>query len=214
MDMEELQYHLNFNHIGNAPMLVKIGAVVFLCIAILATGLWFDTRVQLASLDTIKAKEITLMSEFKIKANQAAKLDLYKEQLAEMNVTFGALLRQLPEKTDVESLIVDVSQTALANGLEVKKFQPSEEIKKGFYAELPIALHVTGAFHDLASFISGVAALPRIVTIHNMKLVRINKDKVNKDKTGKTGAASPDPVQKLKMISTAKTYRYLAVEDQ
>jgi len=208
MDMEELQHHLDFNNIGNAPTPVKIGAIVGLCLLILAGGLWFDTKAQLETLDTIKAKEITLLSEFKIKANQASKLDLYKEQLAEMKATFGALLRQLPEKTDVESLIVDVSQTALANGLEVKKFQPSAEVKKGFYAELPISLQVTGTFHELASFISGVAALPRIVTIHNMRLTPVEK---TKDEKGNNSSPS---IQKLKMTSTAKTYRYLAEDDQ
>ncbi len=206
MDMEELQHHLDFKNIGNAPAPVKIGAIITLCVLILAGGLWFDTKVQLETLDTIKAKEITLLSEFKIKANQAAKLDLYKEQLAEIKTTFGALLRQLPEKTDVESLIVDVSQTALANGLEVKKFQPSSEIKKGFYAELPIALQVTGTFHELAKFISGVAALPRIVTIHNMTLIPLKADEKN--------SSSSSGKQKLKMTSTAKTYRYLAEDDQ
>lgn len=209
MDMEELQHHLDFNNIGNAPMPVKVGAIITLCVAILAAGLWFDTKVQLETLDKIKAKENTLLSEFKIKANQAAKLDLYKEQLTEMKATFGALLRQLPEKTEVESLIVDVSQTALANGLEVKKFQPSNEIKKGFYAELPIALEVTGTYHELATFISGVAALPRIVTIHNMKLLPNERSKDDE----KASPSSP-AVQKLKMTSTAKTYRYLAEEDQ
>lgn len=208
MDMEELQHHLDFNNIGNAPAPVKIGAIVTLCIAILAAGLWFDTKSQLESLEIIKAEEKTLLAEFKIKANQAAKLNLYKEQLAEMKATFGALLRQLPEKTDVESLIVDVSQTALANGLEVKKFQPSSEIKKSFYAELPIALQVTGTFHELATFISGVAALPRIVTIHNMQLVPVAKKKGDDD------FSSPRSGQKLKMTSTAKTYRYLAEDDQ
>lgn len=203
MDMEELQHHLDFNNIGNAPAPVKIGAIITLCIVILATGLWFDTKSQLESLEKIKAKETTLFSEFKIKADQAAKLDLYKEQLAEMKATFGALLRQLPEKTDVESLIIDVSQTALANGLEVKKFQPSSEIKKGFYAELPISLQVTGSFHELATFISGVAALPRIVTIHDMQLLPVDDKDVNNLSK-----------QKLKMISTAKTYRYLAEDDQ
>lgn len=206
MDMEDLQHHLDPNNIGNAPTPVKIGAIITLCVLILAAGLWFDTKSQLETLDKIKAKEITLISEFKIKANQAAKLDLYKEQLAEMKATFGALLRQLPEKTDVESLIVDVSQTALANGLEVKKFQPSAEVKKGFYAELPISLQVTGTFHELATFISGVAALPRIVTIHNMKLIPLDKEDIkNSNSSGK---------QKLKMTSTAKTYRYLAEDDQ
>lgn len=203
MDMEELQHHLDFNNIGNAPIAVKIGAVIALFSIIIGLGLWLDTRVQLETLDTIKAKEVTLVSEFQVKADQAAKLELYKEQLAEMKATFGALLRQLPEKTDVETLIVDVSQTALASGLEVKKFQPSTEEIKGFYAELPIALQVTGTFHQLATFISGVAALPRIVTIHDMQLVPVKKD-----------ADDSSLSQKIKMTSTAKTYRYLAENDQ
>ncbi len=209
MDMEELRHHLDFNNIGNAPTPVKFGAIISLCTLILAGGLWLDTKNQLKTLDEVKAKEITLISEFKIKANQAAKLDLYKEQLAEMKATFGALLRQLPEKTDVESLIVDISQTALANGLEVKKFKPSQEIKKGFYAELPISLQVTGTYHELALFISGVAALPRIVTIHNMKLQPVKNKKGNN-----TNNAQAPSIQKLKMTSTAKTYRYLAEGEQ
>jgi len=119
-----------------------------------------------------------------------------------MQASFQAILRQLPEKTDVESLLVDISQTALANGLEIKKFKPSDEIKKGFYAELPIELEVSGKFHDLASFISGVAALPRIVTLHNIKLER---------KEPKKG--EPDD-GKLVMKATAKTYRYLKEDEQ
>lgn len=204
MDMEELQYHLDFNNIGNAPIAVKAGVVIVLCVAIIAAGLWFDTKVQYERLEKIKAKETTLLNEFRTKADQAAKLSLYKEQLDEMNETFGALLRQLPEKTDVESLIIDVSQTALASGLEVKKFQPSVEQTKGFYAELPIALQVTGTFHQLATFISGVAALPRIVTIHNLSLIPEKKE------AGDTSVGQ----QKLKMISTAKTYRYLTEDDE
>ncbi len=116
-----------------------------------------------------------------------------------MEASFGALLRQLPETTEVESLLVDVSQTGLAAGLEVKKFKPSAEEKKGFYAELPIALEVSGSYHQLATFISGIAALPRIVTISDMKLEPFEKE----DLSGK-----------LKMAATAKTYRYLQEDEQ
>ena len=118
-----------------------------------------------------------------------------------MEASFGALLRQLPETTEVESLLVDVSQTGLAAGLEVKKFRPSDEEKKGFYAELPITLEVTGSFHQLATFISGIAALPRIVTISEMKLAPFNKKKDPND-------------GKLNMAATAKTYRYLQEDEQ
>lgn len=200
MNFEELQHHMEPDNIGNAPLSVKAGVFAFLFIAIIAAGIYFDTQNQLTLLERHEKKEFELKEEFKVKASQAAKLELYKEQLAEMEASFGALLRQLPETTEVESLLVDVSQTGLAAGLEVKKFQPSAEEKKGFYAELPITLEVSGSFHQLATFISGIAALPRIVTISEMKLELFNKD----DRDG----------GKLQMSATAKTYRYLQEDEQ
>ena len=203
MNFEELQNHLEPDNIGSAPLSVRLGVIFTLCAMIIGAGLWFDTQKQLQQLENHEKKEIELKEVFKIKASQAAKLELYKEQLAEMNATFGALLRQLPEKTDVESLLVDVSQTGLASGLEVQKFKPSVEEKKGFYAELPITLEVLGSFHQMATFISGIAALPRIVTISDMKLEPVKKD-----------ANDDDSSDKLKMSATAKTYRYLQEDDQ
>jgi len=204
MNFEELQNHLEPENIGSAPLSVRLGVILTLCIIIIGAGLWFDTQNQLIELENHQVKEFELKEEFKLKAGQAAKLELYKEQLAEMNATFGALLRQLQEKTDVESLLVDVSQTGLASGLEVNKFKPSAEEKKGFYAELPIKLEVIGSFHEMATFISGIAALPRIVTISDMKLEPEKKD--SKD------AASTDG--RLQMSATAKTYRYLQEDEQ
>ena len=203
MNLEDLQHHLEPDNIGNSPLSVRLGVIITLCTIIIGAGLWFDTQKQLDELADHQKKEIGLKEEFKVKALRAAKLELYKEQLAEMNATFGALLRQLPEKTNVESLLVDVSQTGLASGLEVNKFKPSDEEKKGFYAELPIKLEVIGSFHEMATFISGIAALPRIVTISDMKLEPAEKAKV-------------DEVQsdRLKMSATAKTYRYLQEDEQ
>ena len=206
MNFEELQHHIEPDNIGNAPMGVKIGVFVFIFVAVLALGIYFDTRDQLKVLEKHERKEVELKDEFKIKADQASKLDLYKEQLAEMEASFGALLRQLPETTEVESLLVDVSQTGLAAGLEIKKFKPSAEEKKGFYAELPISLEVSGSYHQLATFISGIAALPRIVTIHDMKLDPNSKDDNNED--------NDDDSDKLKMTAVAKTYRYLQEDEQ
>jgi type IV pilus assembly protein PilO len=203
MNFEELQNHLEPDNIGSAPLSVRMGVISILCVAIVFAGFWFITRDQLDALDVNEKKEFELKDEFKIKASQAAKLELYKEQLAEMNATFGALLRQLPEKTDVESLLVDVSQTGLASGLEMKKFKPSAEEKKGFYAELPINLEVLGSFHQLATFISGIAALPRIVTISDMKLEPTKKDDKSEEASGK-----------LKMSAVARTYRYLQEDEQ
>ncbi|MCP4489418.1 MAG: type 4a pilus biogenesis protein PilO [Gammaproteobacteria bacterium] len=204
MNFEEIQYHLEPDNIGRAPLSIKAGVFVTLFVVIIGAGIYFDTQNQLILLEKHEKQELELKKEFKIKAGQAAKLELYKEQLAEMRASFGALLRQLPEKTDVESLLVDVSQTGLASGLEIKRFKPSAEEKKGFYAELPIALEVSGSFHQLATFISGIAALPRIVTISDMKLQPASKDK--KDEISKTG--------KLQMSATAKTYRYLQEDQQ
>ena len=201
MTFDELQHHLEPDNIGTAPKAIKIGVCAFLFVVILAAGLYFDTQEQLKVLEKKERKEVELKDEFKIKADQAAKLELYKEQLAEMEASFGALLRQLPETTEVESLLVDVSQTGLAAGLEVKKFKPSDEEKKGFYAELPISLEVSGSFHQLATFISGIAALPRIVTIHEMKLEPFGQDSDLTD-------------GKLKMAATAKTYRHLQEDEQ
>ena len=200
MNWDELQHHLEPDNIGTAPKSIKFGVFGFLFVAIIAAGIYFDTREQLKVLERHEKKEIELKNEFTIKAERAAKLELYKAQLAEMEAYFGAMLRQLPETTEVESLLVDVSQTGLAAGLEIKKFKPSAEEKKGFYAELPIALEVSGSFHQLATFISGIAALPRIVTISDMKLEPFDKDETNS--------------AKLQMSATAKTYRYLQEDEQ
>ena len=202
MNWEDIQHHLEPDNIGTAPMSIKLGVFITLFVAIIGAGIYFDTQNQLQELEIHEQKEFQLKEEFKVKADQAAKLELYKEQLAEMEASFGALLRQLPETTEVESLLVDVSQTGLAAGLEIKKFKPSAEEKKGFYAELPITLEVSGSYHQLATFISGIAALPRIVTISEMKLEPFDK-----------GAEISD-TGKLRMSATAKTYRYLQEDEQ
>ena len=200
MNWDDLQHHLEPDNIGTAPASIKFGVFAFLFIAIIAAGIYFDTTEQLKVLERHERTELELKEQFKVKAERAAKLELYKEQLAEMEASFGALLRQLPETTEVESLLVDVSQTGLASGLEIKKFKPSAEEKKGFYAELPISLEVSGSYHQLATFISGIAALPRIVTISDMKLEPFDTEKTS--------------VAKLKMSATAKTYRYLQEDEQ
>jgi len=203
MDWDELQHHLEPEYIGTAPKAVKFGVVMTLFVVVIAAGLYFDTKSQLENLEKIEKKEKVLILDLRDKADKAAKLDLYKEQLAEMKVSFGALLRQLPERTDVESLLVDVSQTGLASGLEIKRFKPSPEEKKEFYAEVPIALQMIGSFHQLATFISGIAALPRIVTIHNLVL-----------EPQKSTQGSGNRIEKLQMSAVAKTYRYLKEDEQ
>ncbi len=203
MNREEFLNYLEPENIGSAPFTIRAGVVGALFAGIIAAGLYFDTQEQLKVLEGHQNKELEIKEEFKVKADQAAKLELYKEQLAEMRASFGALLRQLPEKTEVESLLVDVSQTGLASGLEIQKFKPSAEEKKGFYAELPITLEVIGSFHQMTTFISGIASLPRIVTISNLKLEPL---KVAGEEDREAG--------KLQMSATAKTYRYLQEEEQ
>ena len=195
MDLEELQ-NLDLQNIASASGLTKAIIIGVLCLLALGSGIWFDAKPMWESLLKIKAEELVLKQQFELKQSRAAKLKLYKQQLAEMEETFGALLRQLPESTEVESLLVDISQTALASGLEIQLFKPSGELQKDFYAELPIALQMSGSYHELAAFVSGSAALPRIVTLHDITLKPQNK--------GSKG--------ELLMTATAKTYRYLDEE--
>ncbi len=166
-----------------------MGAVIFL-------GYWFHTKDQLLVLEDLERKENDLRVIFEKKAEQAVNLEAYEKQLEEMRESFGAMLRQLPNKTEVADLLVDVSQTGLAAGLEFELFQPKGENPKEFYAELPITIRVIGDYHEFGNFVSGVAALPRIVTLHNISIGR----------TGKSDL--------LAMNLTAKTYRYLEDEER
>lgn len=190
MDLAELN-NIDLNTISTAPLPIRIGTIVILCIAIFGAGYYFDTQDQLVELDKVETREGELRDKFESKQKKAANLEDYKEQLEEMRRTFGALLRQLPSKTEIPSLIVDVSQTGLASGLEIDLFRPETEIKKDFYAEKPIHLKVKGGYHEFGRFASGVAALPRIVTLHNIGL-----------NPGKEGS-------NMTMGATAKIYRYL-----
>lgn len=179
--------------IGTAPTPVKVGAIILICIVVLASGFWFDTKPQIEALELAEKKETELRSIFDKKQAKAANLEAYKQQLSEMRRSFGALLRQLPNKTEIETLLTDISQTGIASGLEIKYFKPEGLSPKDFYAEYPIKLRVTGRYHQFARFISGVAALPRIVTVQGISI---------KNATGTKGT-------QLVMELTAITYQYL-----
>ena len=189
MNLKELN-ELDYQDMGNWPLPAKAIAIVLLCVVILFAGYWFDTKEQQAEIERLEQKEQTLKQNFKTNARKAANLELYKQQMADMQQSFGAMLKQLPSKTEVAELLVDISQTGLASGLEFELFQPTAEIPLEFYAELPIKLRVTGEYHEFGNFVSGVAALPRIVTLHNFSI-------------------KPAQGGKLVMEATAKTYRYL-----
>jgi type IV pilus assembly protein PilO len=150
-------------------------------------------------LDAARAEEQTLITTLEEKARKAANLDAYKAQLAEMEQSFGAMLRKLPNKTEVPNLLTDISQQGSAAGLDQKLFQPSQQVNKDFYAELPIKMRLTGSFHSIGAFVSGIAALPRIVTLHDVEITQAGKE---------------PGTDQLQLDVTAKTYRYLDEEEQ
>ncbi len=194
---------IDFNNIGNWPNPAKAVAVGVLCLAVLGVGYWFDTRSQWEAFSQARQQESELRQAFESKQMRAVNLDAYTQQMEVMQQSFGVMLRQLPSQTEVEGLLDDISQTGLASGLEFELFKPDAEVPKDFYAELPIKIRVTGNYHQFGNFVSGVAALPRIVTLHDITITQ-QPDKSLGDK--KTGAQAPAP---LVMEITAKTYRYL-----
>ena len=174
--LEELQ-SLDPRDPGRWPLPVRAGAVaiafVVLTVALIYFFVWDEQRPELQQRQD---EEQALRQEFRTKHAKAVNLELYKQQLKDIERSFGALLRQLPGKTEVPNLLVDISQTGLSSGLEEKLFQPQQEVKKDFYAELPIKIRLTGSYHQFGQFVSGIAALPRIVTLHDIDIRSENKD--------------------------------------
>lgn len=185
---------LDFNNMGGWPLPIKIGALVIVFAAILAGGYYYDVKVQMEKLAKAEKEEIEKISKMEAKQKKAANLNALKEQMKEMEQSFGDMLTQLPDKTEVAGLLVDISQTGLASGLEFELFKPQKEQPSEFYSELPIQIRVVGNYHQFGDFVSGVASLPRIVTTHD----------INIDASGES---------KLRMTATAKTYRALDEEE-
>jgi len=167
MNMQELN-ELDLSNIGDWPAVVKAILILILCVLVAVGWYFLYTEDQFKELERVERVEQDLRLDFEGKQAKAANLEAYRAQLAEMQESFGAMLRQLPNRTEVADLLVDVSQTGLAAGLEFELFQPQPEIPKDFYAELPIKVRVIGKYHEFGEFVSGLAALPRIVTIHNV----------------------------------------------
>lgn len=186
---------------GGWPLWVKLSSVILLMAAIGFAGYWFLVKDQVANLAKLEAEENTKKTEYRIKQQKAAQLPAYKAQLEEMKVILNSMLRQLPSKNEMSDLIVDVSQTALASGIENELFEPGNEILKDFYAEKPISLKMVGKYHQFGDFVSGVASLPRVVilTMHDISLRPIQ------------GGGRTDT---LMLEGTAKTYRYLDEDEQ
>ena len=185
---------LDTNDPGRWPLPFRVVAVAIAFVAVVASGIYFFVwSSDKPVLDRAKQQETELRAAFEDRQRKAANFDAFRAQLAEIERDFGAMLRQLPGKTEVPSLLVDISQTALGSGLEEKLWQPTGEIQKDFYAELPIKLRYTGNYHELGRFVSGIAALPRIVTLHDIDIKPADKDSTSN----------------LTLDVTAKTYRYL-----
>jgi len=194
--IDELK-NLDANDVGRWPFVFRAGVIGIVFAVVVGAGIYYTIiEDKKPALERIEQEEQTLRDVFKNKQRKAANFDAYKAQLAQMEQSFGTMLRQLPGETEIPSLIVDISQTGLAAGLQEKLFVPQAEIPRDFYAEKPITISLSGGYHEIANFVSGIAALPRIVTLHNINITP--EDPANYDT--------------LTLQVTAKTYRYLEQE--
>ena len=191
--VEELQ-SLDANDVGRWPLAFRVAVIIVVFVLVTGLGIyWFIVKDKAPQLERERATEIDLRLSFENKQDKAANYQAYEDQLEEIKESFGTMLRQLPGETEIPSLIVDISQTGLAAGLQEKLFVPQAEIPRDFYAEKPINIRLTGSYHEIGNFVSGIAALPRIVTLHNINI------------TPEGG----EGYDNLSMEVTAKTYRYI-----
>jgi len=200
MDLRELVDQLNsldFENVGGWPGPIKVLASLLVLGLVLGLGYFLVIQDQYLTLDRQQAEEQTLLAAFEKKAFEAHNLDQYRKQLAEMEQTFGALLKQLPKDTEVPGLLEDITHTGLGSGLEFEDIELKSEVVKEFYVELPIQMKVIGDYHSFGAFVSGVAALPRIVTLHDYTVSRPRKEDKALSELGL-----------LYLDITAKTYRY------
>lgn len=188
---------LDVNDVGRWPLLFRAAVIVIAFSVVVGLGVyWTIVKDKAPQLARVQAEEDSLKITFENKQRKAANYDAYKSQLAQIEQSFGTMLRQLPGETEIPSLIVDISQTGLASGLQEKLFQPQPEIPRDFYAEKPIKIRLSGGYHEIAKFVSGIAALPRIVTLHNINITPEDQDNFDR----------------LSLEVTAQTYRYLDEE--
>ncbi|MEO7387526.1 MAG: type 4a pilus biogenesis protein PilO [Gammaproteobacteria bacterium] len=191
--------NLDINDIGRWPLPIQAFFIVlFFFIATIGAFWFFVWQNQMPRLETAQAEERDLRTTFESKQKKAANFSSYKVQLAEIERSFGTMLRQLPGKTEIPNLLVDISQTGLGAGLQEELFQPMEEVRKDFYAEKPIKIRLSGSYHEFGQFVSEIAALPRIVTLHDIEITPKTKDST---------------FDELVLNVTAKTYRYLDEEE-
>ena len=186
--------NIDFKNMGNLPMPVKLVLLSFLFLVLMGLGYWFLWSDQMAEIDQAKAKEQELRKVFLDKKAQAIKVEAYKQQMVDIEKTFGALLKQLPDKSQMDGLLTDINQVGLGHGLEFDLFKPGQETVADFYAEMPIQIKIRGNYHDIGAFATDISKLSRIVTLNDLTIAPIGKD-------------SKDTL--LSLDATAKTYRYL-----
>jgi len=174
MNLSEINW--DFNTAGSWPLPVKAAMMLFVCAVVVGGGVYFDTLDQLKSLESAEQKEQTLKREFELKQKKAVNFQDYQNQLTQIEASLDEMIRQMPTEEELASLLVDISQTGLASGLEFKLFKPQTPILKDFYSELPINIQVTGKYEELGLFVSGLASLPRIVTIHDVNIIPEDKN--------------------------------------
>lgn len=191
---DEFRY-LNPNDPGAWPLIPKVAILVGWFLALLIAGWWFVWSDQLTELETKEQEEQTLRQQYLEKKRQAINLDLYTQQLADIDRSFGALLKQLPNKSEIESLLIEINQAGLGRGLQFELFRPGSEEFKDFYAELPIAVRINGTYHDIGAFAADIAKLPRIVTLNNIAITPMKEGGL------------------LTLDATTKTFRYLDDEE-
>ncbi|MFZ2407289.1 MAG: type 4a pilus biogenesis protein PilO [Methylobacter sp.] len=189
MNLSEVNW--DFNAAGTWPLPVKAATIAIISVLVFGAGVYYDTLDQLAALDAAEKKEQELRQSFETKQKKSINLQDYKDQLAQIETELEDMIRQMPTKEEVASLLIDISQTGLASGLEFRLFKPGAPIRKDFYSELPISIEVIGKYEELGLFVSGLASLPRIVTVHDVNIIPESKD-------GKGG--------EMKMTATVKTY--------
>lgn len=191
--VEELR-SLDVNDVGRWPVAFRAAVIAMVFVLVVGLGIyWFIVKDKAPILAAKEQDEQAYRQTFENKQRKAANYDAYKAQLAQIEQSFGTMLRQLPGETEIPSLIVDISQTGLGAGLQERLFEPQPEIPKDFYAEKPIKIRLTGGYHEIAKFVSGIAALPRIVTLHNITIT----------------PEDADSYDNLSMEVTAQTYRYI-----
>ena len=198
--LDELR-NLDFNDIGRWPLVFHVLFVALFFVVVTGAGFYYLVySKQMPRLERAEREEIELRASFEQKQRKAANFNAYKDQLDEIERSFGTMLRQLPGKTEIPNLLVDISQTGLAAGLQEELFQPLDEIQKDFYAEKPIKIRLKGEYHEFGKFVSDIAALPRIVTLHDIEITPLRSD----DTSG----------SELVLNVTAKTYRYLEDDEE